>query len=171
MIIFIYFIRGPRFEKKSRESFERTTFTSDSCFLLLPWCSVWRGIWNPRAYYATQTTTSCMWPWSRPTLTGRHGWPNVKCYSVMRLSWMTCVNAHCQYCKWRDIYRESTINVWFPFMYSQKRNCAASLFPKQIYNVLFPNSYTHISVRDLCISRIGLSFLVQPNMWTDPGNI
>ena len=31
--------------------------------------------------------------------------------------------------------------VWFPFMYSQKWNCAASLFPKQNYNVLSPNSY------------------------------
>jgi hypothetical protein len=54
---------------------------------------------------------------------------------------------------------ESNINVWFPFMYSQKWNCAqcaASLFPKQNYNVLSPNSYTHISVRDLYLSRIGL---------------
>ncbi len=66
---------------------------------------------------------------------------------------------------------ESNINVWFPFMYSQKRNCAASLFPKQNYNVLSPDSYIHISVRDLYISRIGLSILLQPNMWTDPGNI
>ena len=41
-------------------------------------------------------------------------------------------------------------------MYSQKWNCAASLFPKRNYNVLSPNSYTHISVRDLYIfPRIG----------------
>ncbi len=65
---------------------------------------------------------------------------------------------------------ESNINAWFPFMYSHKWNCAASLFPKQNYNVLSPNSYTHISVRDLYISRIGLSILLQPKMWTDPGN-
>ncbi len=52
---------------------------------------------------------------------------------------------------------ESNINVWFPFMYSNKWNCAASLFPKQNYNVLSQNSYTHISVRDLYISRIGQS--------------
>ncbi len=38
---------------------------------------------------------------------------------------------------------ESNINVRFPFMYYQKWNCAASLFPKQNYNVLSPNSYTH----------------------------
>ncbi len=32
-------------------------------------------------------------------------------------------------------------------------------------------SYTHISVRDLYISRIGLSISLQQNMWTtDPGN-
>ncbi len=65
---------------------------------------------------------------------------------------------------------ESNINVSFPFIYSQKWNCAASLFPKQNYNDLSPSSYTHISVKDLHISRIGL-ILLQPNMWTDPGNI
>ncbi len=59
---------------------------------------------------------------------------------------------------------ESNINVWFPFMYSQKWNCAASLFPTQNYNVLSPNSYTQISLRDLYISRIGLLILLQPNM-------
>ncbi len=45
------------------------------------------------------------------------------------------------------------------------------LFPKQNYNVLSPSSYTHISVRDLYISRIGLPILLQENMWTNPGNI
>ncbi len=47
------------------------------------------------------------------------------------------------------------------------------LFPKQnyMYNVLSPSSYTHISVRDFYISRIGLPILLQGNMWTDPGNI
>jgi hypothetical protein len=45
------------------------------------------------------------------------------------------------------------------------------LFPKQNYNVLFPSSFTHISMRDLYISRIGLPILLQENMWTDPGNI
>jgi hypothetical protein len=45
------------------------------------------------------------------------------------------------------------------------------LFPKQNYNVLSPSSYTHISVSDLYISRIGLPILLQGNMWTDPGNI
>jgi hypothetical protein len=45
------------------------------------------------------------------------------------------------------------------------------LFPKQNYNVQSPSSYTHISVRDLYISRIGMPILLQGNMWTDPGNI
>jgi hypothetical protein len=44
------------------------------------------------------------------------------------------------------------------------------LFPKHNYNVLSPSSYTHISVRDLYISRIGLPLLLQGNMWTNPGN-
>ncbi len=35
------------------------------------------------------------------------------------------------------------------------------LFPKQNYNVLSPRSYTHISVSDLYISRIGLPILLQ----------
>jgi hypothetical protein len=35
------------------------------------------------------------------------------------------------------------------------------LFPKQNYNVMSPRSYTHISVRDLYISRIGLPILLQ----------
>jgi hypothetical protein len=62
---------------------------------------------------------------------------------------------------------ESNINVWvinvFPAM--------KLIFPKQNYNVQFPSSYTHISVRDLYISRISLPILPQGNMWTDPGNI
>ncbi len=35
------------------------------------------------------------------------------------------------------------------------------LFTKQIYNVLSPSSYTHISVRDFYISRISLPILLQ----------
>ncbi len=45
------------------------------------------------------------------------------------------------------------------------------LFPKRNYNVLSPSSFTHISVRNLYISRIGLPILLQGNMWTNPGNI
>jgi hypothetical protein len=45
------------------------------------------------------------------------------------------------------------------------------LFPKQNYIVLSPSSYTHISVRDLYISRIGLPILLQRNMWTNSGII
>jgi hypothetical protein len=54
-------------------------------------------------------------------------------------------------------------------MYSQKYNCAASLFfPKHYYNVLFPRD---LYIRDLYISRNGLSILLQQNMLTDHGNI
>ena len=73
----------------------------------------------------------------------------------------------CSVCTGTSIYTanegrwESNINVWFSFMYFQKWNSAPSLFPKHNYNVLPPNSYTHISVRDLHI-------LLQLNMWTDP---
>jgi hypothetical protein len=45
------------------------------------------------------------------------------------------------------------------------------LFPKQNYNVLSPISCTHISVRDLYISKIGLHILLQGSMWTDPEDI
>jgi hypothetical protein len=45
------------------------------------------------------------------------------------------------------------------------------LFPKQNYNVLSPSSFTHISVKDLYVSRIGLPILLQGNMWTNPGTI
>ncbi len=45
------------------------------------------------------------------------------------------------------------------------------LFPKKNYNVLSFSSCTHISVRDLYISRIGLPILQQGNMWTNPLNI
>ncbi len=51
---------------------------------------------------------------------------------------------------------KSNINVWFPSKYSQKLNCAL-VISKQNYNVLSPISYTHISVRDWYISRMGLS--------------
>ncbi len=45
------------------------------------------------------------------------------------------------------------------------------LFPKQNYNVLSSSFFTHISVRDLYISRISLPILLQGNVWTNPGNI
>jgi hypothetical protein len=38
------------------------------------------------------------------------------------------------------------------------------LFPKMNLNVLSPSSCTHISVRDINISRIGLPILLQGNM-------
>jgi hypothetical protein len=52
-----------------------------------------------------------------------------------------------------------------------KLNWAASLFPKQNYNVLSPNFHIHVSVRDLYIPRIDLHIWLQPNRQTNSGNI
>ncbi len=60
---------------------------------------------------------------------------------------------------------ESNINVWFPFMYSQKWNCAASVFPKHNYNVLSPNSCTHLSVRDLYTAFPGSVLSILDRSW------
>ncbi len=62
-------------------------------------------------------------------------------------------------------------NVWFRFMYSQKLNCSASLFPKRKYNVLSLNFCIHVYVSDLYITWIGPPIFLQQNMQTDPGNI
>jgi hypothetical protein len=43
------------------------------------------------------------------------------------------------------------------------------LFPKQNYNVLSLSSYTHISVRDINISRIGLPILLREICRPIPG--
>jgi hypothetical protein len=112
----------------------------------------------------------------------RHGLQNVKTFFQRKLNRyrvkkaIFCLAAddivgQCPTLQMKGGRWESNINVWFPFMYSEKWNCAASLVPKQNCNVLSPNAYTHISVRDLYISRIGLSMLLQPNIWSDLGNI
>ncbi len=44
------------------------------------------------------------------------------------------------------------------YVFPEMKLC--SLVLKQNYNVMSPNSYTHISVRGLYISRIGLSILL-----------
>ncbi len=65
----------------------------------------------------------------------------------------------------------SSIDVWFQFMYSQKWNCPAFLFPKQNCNVLSPNFHIHVSVCDLYIPRISLPILMQLNRQTDRSRI
>ncbi len=43
------------------------------------------------------------------------------------------------------------------------------IFLEKESRVLSPNFHIHVSVRDLYIPTIGLPFLLQENMWTDPG--
>ncbi len=44
------------------------------------------------------------------------------------------------------------------------------IFPEKELRGLSPSFHIHVSVSDLYIPTIGLSFLLQENMWTDPGN-
>ncbi len=86
-----------------------------------------------------------------------------------RLSWITVEDLHRTetfglVCTANEgPVRIQYIIVWFRFMYSQKWNCAAALFPKQNINVL--SSYFRIleSVSDLYIPTTGLQ--------TDPGSM
>jgi hypothetical protein len=39
------------------------------------------------------------------------------------------------------------------------------------YRGLSPNFHIHVSVSELYIPMMGLPFLLEENMWTDPGNI
>jgi hypothetical protein len=43
--------------------------------------------------------------------------------------------------------------------------------PRKGLRGISPNFLSHVSVSDLYIPTIGLTFLLQENMWTDPGNI
>jgi hypothetical protein len=72
--------------------------------------------------------------------------------------------------QWFELQMKGRWEAWFQFMYSQKWNCSAALFPKQNYNALPPNFHIHVFMTDLYIPRIGLSILLQPNRQTDPGN-
>ncbi len=53
---------------------------------------------------------------------------------IYQHDWLQCINSALQMKGWW----ESNINVRFPFMHSQKWNCAASLFPKQNYMFCLP---------------------------------
>ncbi len=65
---------------------------------------------------------------------------------------------------------KSNINVGSDHVFPEMKLCGLVLFPKQNYNVLSPNFHIHVTVSDLHIPRMGLSFLLQPNRQTDPGN-
>ncbi len=45
------------------------------------------------------------------------------------------------------------------------------IFTEKEMRGLSPNFYIHVSVSNLYIPTIGLPFLLQENMWTDPGKI
>ncbi len=81
------------------------------------------------------------------------------------------------HCKWRARW-EFNLNVWFPFIYSQKWNC---YFPKQNYNVLspavptliylwgiyiFPGSVCLFCCREICGPILGIyKLLTDTWMW------
>ncbi len=64
---------------------------------------------------------------------------------------------------------ESNINVWFPFMYSQKLNCY--YLNRIIMFCLSVPLLIYLWEIHIGISWTGLPILLQGNMWTDPGNI
>ncbi len=124
--------------------------------------------------------------WSRQTAC-IHGTELVWPRSFMVLSWCDCVDS------WYGVtvMRFGMLLVWFckvtpcikvysvhtakegPVRIQYKCLVRIYVFPemkllfqKQYYNVLSLSSFTHISVRDLYISRIGLPILQQGNMWT-----
>ncbi len=45
------------------------------------------------------------------------------------------------------------------------------VFPEMKLCDLIPKSYSHVTVSDLCIPRIGGPILLQENRQTDPGNL
>ncbi len=64
-----------------------------------------------------------------------------------------------------------TVNVWFPFMNSQKLNCyfqnRSIMFCLPVPTLIYLwEIYTYIFPGSVC-----LHILFQENMWTDPGNI
>jgi hypothetical protein len=92
----------------------------------------------------------------------RNPMPEIDRLMQVRLYVNSCISTAQSYTHW---FTHCLVPIYvFPEM--------KLLFPKQNYNLLSPSSCTHITVRDLYISRIGLLLiLLQGNMWTDPGDI
>jgi hypothetical protein len=61
----------------------------------------------------------------------------------------------------------------YSFSPLQRRNIEnpKQIFPEKELRGYSPNFQIYVSVNDLYIPTIGLPFLLQENMWTDPGNI
>ncbi len=64
-------------------------------------------------------------------------------YYVLKGKSKNCINV-----LKRHTANEGPVKIQFQFMYSQKWNCAALLFPKQNYNVLYPSFHIPVSEND-----------------------
>ncbi len=56
--------------------------------------------------------------------------------------------------------------VHYTTMQRQYTENSKQIFPEMKLRGLVPNSYIHVSVRDLYIHTIGLSIVLQENRWT-----
>jgi len=57
------------------------------------------------------------------------------------------------------------------YVFPEMKLCSHVISKTQLYVMFCLSIPTLIYLRDLNISRIGLSILLHPNMWTYPGNI
>jgi hypothetical protein len=62
-------------------------------------------------------------------------------------------------------------NVALPTLERKNAENLKQIFPGKEYRGLSPNFHIHVSVSELYIPTMGLLFLLERNMWTDPGNI
>jgi hypothetical protein len=65
---------------------------------------------------------------------------------------------------------DGPVRIQYKCLVPRNETARSTLFPKQNYNVLSPIFHIHVSVIDLCIPRISLSILLQPNRQNDPTN-
>ncbi len=62
----------------------------------------------------------------------------------------------------------------FPLEFTLQRQNVENvkqIFPEKEYRGLSPNFHIHVSVSELYIPTMGLPFLLEEILWTDPGNI
>jgi hypothetical protein len=82
------------------------------------------------------------------------------------------------FCEFPNLVKEITVSAVLQKSSPEKRTSLLrvygkfeQIFPEMKLHCLSPNSYIHVSVSDLYISKIGLPILLQENRWTDTGNI